>query len=84
MRANTAWRMNPVGFIDDDPMKARRWIIGVPVRGSIEDLELAVERYAVDEVLLSSPSINGPVERRIREICGRLDRPVRRLDMQLT
>lgn len=84
MRANTAWRMNPVGFIDDDPMKARRWIIGVPVRGSIEDLELAVERYAVDEVLLSSPSINGPVERRIREICGRLDRPVRRLDMHLT
>lgn len=84
MRANTAWRRNPVGFIDDDPTKARRWIVGVPVRGSIEDLEQAVRRYAVEEVLLSSPSINGEVERRVREICGRLDCPVRRLDMQLT
>ncbi len=34
MRANTQWNMNPVAFIDDDPMKARRWIMGVPVRGN--------------------------------------------------
>ena len=27
--------MNPVAFIDDDPMKAHRWIVGVPVRGSL-------------------------------------------------
>ena len=36
MRANPQWRMNPVAFIDDDPMKAHRWIIGVPVRGALE------------------------------------------------
>ena len=33
MRANAQWNMNPVAFLDDDPMKARRWIMGVPVRG---------------------------------------------------
>jgi UDP-GlcNAc:undecaprenyl-phosphate GlcNAc-1-phosphate transferase len=84
MRANSSWRMNPVGFIDDDAMKSRRWIGGVPVRGSIEHLEQTMRRYSVDEVILSSPSINGKLEHRIRDICARLERPVRRLDMKIT
>jgi UDP-GlcNAc:undecaprenyl-phosphate GlcNAc-1-phosphate transferase len=84
MRANPGWRMNPVGFIDDDAMKAHRLIGGVPVRGSIEQLERTMRRFSVDEVILSSPLINGKVEHRIREICARLERPVRRLDMKIT
>jgi UDP-GlcNAc:undecaprenyl-phosphate GlcNAc-1-phosphate transferase len=84
MRANSAWKMNPVGFIDDDPMKAHRWIVGVPVRGAIDQLEHTMRRYSVDEVVLSSPSINGKVEHRIKEVCARLERPVRRLDMKIT
>ncbi len=84
MKANPAWKMNPVGFIDDDPMKAHRWIVGVPVRGSIEQLEQTMRRYSVDEVVLSSPAINGKVEHRIKEVCARLERPVRRLDMKIT
>ena len=84
MRANPAWKMNPVGFIDDDPMKAHRWIVGVPVRGSIDQLEQTMHRYSVDEVVLSSPAINGNVEHRIKEVCARLQRPVRRLDMKIT
>ena len=84
MRANPAWKMNPVGFIDDDPMKAHRWIVGVPVRGSIDELEHTLRRCSVDEVVLSSPSINGKLEVRIRDICTRLERPVRRLDMKIT
>jgi UDP-GlcNAc:undecaprenyl-phosphate GlcNAc-1-phosphate transferase len=83
MRANTDWNMNPVAFIDDDPMKVKRWIGGVPVRGSIDQLEAAMQRYQVDEVVLSSPAINGSVEGRIREVCARLERPVRRLHMEI-
>lgn len=83
MRANAQWAMNPVGFIDDDPMKAHRWIVGVPVRGALDDLESALNRYGVDEVVLSSPAINGEVERRIRDVCARLDRRVRRLHMEI-
>ena len=83
MRANTLWNMNPVAFIDDDPMKAHRWIMGIPVRGTLDGLEAAIRRYAVDEVILSSPSINGKVEHRIREVCAGLDRPVRRLHMDI-
>src|SRR5688572_20371296 len=83
MRANPLWNMNPVAFLDDDPMKARRWIMGVPVRGSLDHLESTMRRYAIDEVILSSPSINGNVEYRIREICATLERPVRRLHMAI-
>ena len=83
MRANASWNRNPVAFIDDDPMKARRWIMGVQVLGALEQLEDTLLRYAADEVVLSSPSINGDVEDRIRETCARLERPVRRLHMDI-
>jgi UDP-GlcNAc:undecaprenyl-phosphate GlcNAc-1-phosphate transferase len=83
MRANPMWRMNPVVFIDDDPAKTHRWIMGVPVRGRLDDLEQTLERCAIDEVVLSSPSINGNVEYRIREVCAGLQRPVRRLYMDI-
>jgi UDP-GlcNAc:undecaprenyl-phosphate GlcNAc-1-phosphate transferase len=83
MRANPRWNMNPVVFLDDDPMKAKRWIMGVPVRGTIDDLLGAMQRYGIDEVILSSPAINGSVEHRIREVCGQLERPVRRLHMEI-
>jgi len=83
MRANARWNMNPIAFIDDDPGKVRRWIMGVQVRGTLDDLESTIRRYAVDEVVLSSPSITGHVERRIREVCVRLERPVRRLRMDI-
>jgi UDP-GlcNAc:undecaprenyl-phosphate/decaprenyl-phosphate GlcNAc-1-phosphate transferase len=83
MRANPEWNMNPVAFIDDDPMKARRWIEGVPVRGALHELEEALSRYDVDEVVLSSPSINGSIEERIRHVCEARQKRVRRLQMSI-
>ena len=83
MRSNSAWNMNPVVFIDDDVAKVHQWIVGVPVRGSIDCHEATLQRYGVDEVILSSRAINGSIETRIREICARTNRPVRRLHMEI-
>jgi UDP-GlcNAc:undecaprenyl-phosphate GlcNAc-1-phosphate transferase len=83
MRANPDWRMNPVAFIDDDPTKTHRWIMGVPVRGALSQLEATMRRYRVDEVILSSPSINGNIEHTIRAVCSSLECPVRRLHMSI-
>jgi len=83
MRANPDWLMNPVVFIDDDPMKAHRWIMGVPVRGALEQLEAAMLKYKVEEVILSSPSINGSIEHTIRQVCASCECPVRRLHMSI-
>jgi UDP-GlcNAc:undecaprenyl-phosphate GlcNAc-1-phosphate transferase len=84
MRANPHWSMNPVAFIDDDPAKARRWIVGVPVRGALSELEPTMRKYRVDEVILSSPAINGSIERTIRQVCATCECPVRRLNMSIT
>jgi UDP-GlcNAc:undecaprenyl-phosphate GlcNAc-1-phosphate transferase len=83
MRMNPHWSMNPIGFIDDDPFKAHRWIAGVPVRGTIDDLADVVRRHSVEEVVLSSPAINGDVEGRIRQVCAHMVRPVRRFRMEI-
>ena len=83
MRANPRWKMNPIAFLDDDPMKHRRWIMGVPVRGNLEHLQDTLQRYAIDEVILSSAAINGSIEERIRQTCAALNRPVRRLHMEI-
>jgi FlaA1/EpsC-like NDP-sugar epimerase len=84
MRANPHWSLNPVAFIDDDPMKARRWIGGVQVRGALCELEETLRRYRVEEVILSSPSINGSIEQTIREVCASHQCKVRRLTMTIS
>lgn len=84
MRANPHWSMNPVAFIDDDPMKARRWIGGVQVRGALCELGETLRRYKVEDVILSSPSINGSIEHTIREVCSNHHCTVRRLTMTIS
>ena len=83
MRANPDWNLNPVAFIDDNPMKARKWIVGVPIRGSLGDLERALSELDVDEVILSSPAIDADVEQQIRRICNFHAKSVRRFHMSI-
>ena len=84
MRANREWRLNPVGFLDDDPAKQLRWILGVPVRGGLNDLEENLSRADVEELILSSASINGTVEVQIRKICDERGVLVRRLHLEIS
>lgn len=83
MRANTDWNLNPVGFLDDDRLKHKQWILGVPVRGGGAVLAEALGRYRVDEVILSSLSINGAREQQIRSVCGARGVSVRRLHLDI-
>src|SRR4029079_15342752 len=52
MLANPTWLRDPVCFIDDEPSKQARRLMGVPVRGSVETFEQILVRYTIDEVLL--------------------------------
>jgi UDP-GlcNAc:undecaprenyl-phosphate GlcNAc-1-phosphate transferase len=79
MLANPTWQLDPVAFIDDDATKRSRRILGVPVRGCVDDLADMLGALSIEEVLLSSPSINGSNEARVREVCDARDVPVRRL-----
>jgi FlaA1/EpsC-like NDP-sugar epimerase len=70
-------------FLDDERQLRSRRVIGVPVRGSVNDLERLIRSMSIEEVLLSSPAINGDVETRVRQVCAALDVPVRRLHLDL-
>jgi hypothetical protein len=53
------------------------------VRGCLDDLEAIIKSQRIEEVLISSPSINGSVEARVRDVCAALDVPVRRLYLDI-
>jgi UDP-GlcNAc:undecaprenyl-phosphate/decaprenyl-phosphate GlcNAc-1-phosphate transferase len=43
----------PVGFVDDDPRKQGLIIEGIPVLGSVEELEGIVRRYGISDLLVA-------------------------------
>jgi UDP-GlcNAc:undecaprenyl-phosphate GlcNAc-1-phosphate transferase len=83
MLANPAWQLHPVAFIDDDAMKRSQRILGVPVRGCVNEVVDLLNKLSIEEVLLSSPSINGSNEASLREACSKRDVPVRRLYLEI-
>lgn len=54
-----------VGFLDDDPVKQRQMIRGLPVLGGIDALPRVVAQHRVDVVLIAMPSGGGSVVRRV-------------------
>lgn len=55
----------PAGFADDDVSKIGRYVSGLKVLGSSQDLREIVTRENIQAVLIAIPSVNG---RKIREI----------------
>lgn len=52
----SALGMRPVAFIDDDPQKIGRFVHGVVVAGSVDDLAQVAKRYAATKVVVAFPS----------------------------
>ncbi len=83
MRANRAWNLQPVAFLDDDPLKRNRLILGVPVRGNASDLERLLRSHRLDEVIISTRSVDEALEARIRSVCEGAGVQVRRLWLEI-
>jgi FlaA1/EpsC-like NDP-sugar epimerase len=63
----------PVGFVDDDPVKRRAKIHGVPVIGAIQDINGVVTRCRAHEVIVAIPSATTSLKQKIlaaSEGCG--------------
>ncbi|MFC1891541.1 polysaccharide biosynthesis protein [Thermodesulfobacteriota bacterium] len=58
-----------MGFIDDDPLKANRQIHGIPILGSIDNVESYIKQLSVEELLIAIPSATSEQMRNIVSSC---------------
>jgi UDP-GlcNAc:undecaprenyl-phosphate GlcNAc-1-phosphate transferase len=66
---NPDWNYNPIGFIDDDPLKKDKLIHGLKVFGGNGSLESICRERDVQEILISTGFISGARLKEIRQIC---------------
>jgi len=64
---NPGLKLNPVGFLDDDPFKQGKAIHGVLILGAVDDIGSLREDF--DEILIAIPSARGEQMRRIVAAC---------------
>jgi FlaA1/EpsC-like NDP-sugar epimerase len=62
--------LKAIGYLDDDLAKHRKWIYGVQVLGSIDQLPDLATRYRVDEVIIAMPAASGAALRRVAELAA--------------
>ena len=60
----------PAAMVDDDPLKRRLRIQGVPVMGTVEDLVRVTARTGATTVLLAAPAASQGTRRRIAELAA--------------
>ncbi|MGI8409679.1 MAG: hypothetical protein ACR2M8_07365 [Pyrinomonadaceae bacterium] len=69
LRNNSEWNYQPVGFIDDDPLKKGKVVNGLRVFDSNGSLQDICRDKNVDEILISSGKISPQTLQNIRETC---------------
>jgi FlaA1/EpsC-like NDP-sugar epimerase len=76
---NAELGLNPVGFVDDDPLKRGLRLDGVRVRGTTSDLPKILDDAEPDEVIIAIPSAPGELRMRVVTTCRARGIPVRTL-----
>ena len=66
---NPATYGTPVAFADDDPLKHRMRVSGVPVCGAIKDIPDLVKQKRVDEIIIAVPGARGERLTEIVSLC---------------
>lgn len=61
--------LQPVGFLDDDPLKAGTFIAGIPVLGQTSDVTRIADYKRINRALITIANAPGHQIRRITELC---------------
>jgi FlaA1/EpsC-like NDP-sugar epimerase len=69
LQKNPQINLVPIGFLDDNPVKLKQQIHGVPVIGALNDLAKVLDNRRVDEVVIAIPSAPGKVIRLVSDVC---------------
>jgi len=72
MQRNPQLGLDPVGFLDDDLIKAGKRIYGLQVLGSIASLAEVAKALSVHEVVIAIPTAGGPTVRDVATRCQTL------------
>ncbi len=66
---NHALGLQAVGFVDDNALKQKLSIYGIPVLGPRQDIPRLVDNYDIEEIIIAMPSADGTVIRDIYNVC---------------
>jgi len=64
-------RSKVVCLIDDDRSKGGKYMYGVPVVGTTEDIVRAAEKYRVEEIIFAIPSASAEKRSEVLDICSK-------------
>ena len=79
MLSDGGYNCRPVGFVDDDPIKRRMKIHGIPVVGTIADIKQAAEALEVHEIIVAIPSASTTVKQNILAASAGCTAPIKTL-----
>jgi len=79
LQANPSHNYRPVAFLDDDRIKQKSRIHGVPVVGGIHDIKSAVKNYDAQEIIVAIPSATPELMRRVLAACDNGQVPIKTL-----
>lgn len=68
---HSALNSKPVVIMDDDPLKQRRKINGVPILGTTRDIETVAEKMKIDEIIIAIPSASKKLIGEIFDHCSK-------------
>ncbi len=77
LQRNPQLNLFPVGFMDDDKVKLHQQIHGIPVIGTLKDIDKMITHKHIDEVIISIPSAPGNVVRMVADVCRKRHIPFR-------
>lgn len=70
LKLNKCSQMYPVAFVDDDPAKRDRQIMGLQVEGGTGDIPEITAKYQVDDIIIAMPSVSKKMTANIIRICN--------------
>ena len=83
IECNKALGLRAVGFIDDNKALHGRRIRGYPVLGGSEDLLRIVNKYGIDQVVVSFKENGEERKRQVEELCKRINENIKVTRMKL-
>jgi len=83
LKNNPEWNYQPVGFVDDDPLKQNKVINGLRVFGGNGSLQEICREREVQEILISSRRFSPQRINEVKEICRNADIELKRAHLKI-